>query len=130
MPEGYLHLTYEQRCQIYALVQSAHSQADIARQQAGARHGLAATPPGLNLIYPGTHRSAIFEPVTKNHNSVAHAVMMFQDIALLGSEAPTRVVVVPTKKEMGTFLGVLSQSAKVIDESASDEAILSLVKAA
>jgi transposase, IS30 family len=32
MPEGYLHLTYEQRCQIYALVQSAHSQADIARQ--------------------------------------------------------------------------------------------------
>jgi len=32
MPEGYLHLTYEQRCQIYALLQSAHSQADIARQ--------------------------------------------------------------------------------------------------
>jgi hypothetical protein len=27
MPEGYLHLTCEQRCQIYALLQSGHSQA-------------------------------------------------------------------------------------------------------
>src|SRR5271154_3058340 len=32
MPEGYLHLTCEQRCQIYALLQSGHSQADIARK--------------------------------------------------------------------------------------------------
>src|ERR1700693_2851616 len=32
MPEGYLHLTYEQRCQIYALLQSGHSQAYVARQ--------------------------------------------------------------------------------------------------
>src|ERR1700730_3649060 len=32
MPEGYLHLTYEQRCQIYLLLQSGHSQGYIARQ--------------------------------------------------------------------------------------------------
>ena len=32
MPEGYLHLTPEQRCQIYALLQSGHTQAHIARQ--------------------------------------------------------------------------------------------------
>ena len=32
MPEGYFHLTCEQRCQIYALLQSGHSQAHIARQ--------------------------------------------------------------------------------------------------
>ena len=32
MPEGYLHLTCEQRCQIYALLQIGHSQAHIARQ--------------------------------------------------------------------------------------------------
>jgi transposase, IS30 family len=32
MPEGYHHLTYEQRCQIFALLQSGHSQAAIARQ--------------------------------------------------------------------------------------------------
>ena len=31
MPEGYLHLTCEQRCQIYVLLQSGHSQAHIAR---------------------------------------------------------------------------------------------------
>jgi hypothetical protein len=28
MPEGYLHLTCEQRCQIYALLQSGHSLLD------------------------------------------------------------------------------------------------------
>ena len=32
MPEGYHHLTYEERCQIYALVQNGLSQAAIARQ--------------------------------------------------------------------------------------------------
>src|SRR5271168_1652224 len=32
MPEGYLHLTCEQRCQIYGLLQSGHSQAHIARK--------------------------------------------------------------------------------------------------
>ena len=32
MPEGYLHLTCEQRCQIYALLQSGHPQAHIARK--------------------------------------------------------------------------------------------------
>src|SRR4249920_1980827 len=69
MPEGYLHLTCEQRCQIYALLQSGHSQAHIARQigvdpsnqpracsqhrrarlslQASAREGLAETRRGL-----------------------------------------------------------------------------------
>src|ERR1700692_4899917 len=32
MPEGYLHLTCESRCQIYVLLQSGHSQAHIARK--------------------------------------------------------------------------------------------------
>jgi len=32
MPEGYHHLTYEERCQIYALMQSGFSRAAIARQ--------------------------------------------------------------------------------------------------
>jgi transposase, IS30 family len=32
VPEGYLHLTCEHRCQIYALLQSGHTQAHIARQ--------------------------------------------------------------------------------------------------
>jgi len=32
MPEGYHHLTSEERCQIYALMESGLSQAAIARQ--------------------------------------------------------------------------------------------------
>lgn len=32
MPESYLHLTCEQRCQIYALLKSGHTQSHIARQ--------------------------------------------------------------------------------------------------
>ena len=84
MPEGYLHLTCEQRCQIYALLQSGHSQAHIARQigvdpstisrelvqhrrarlslQASAREGLAETPRGLGQAaqndarFGGAHR--------------------------------------------------------------------------
>jgi IS30 family transposase len=32
MPEGYLHLTCEQRCQIYALLRSGHTQSHIAQQ--------------------------------------------------------------------------------------------------
>jgi len=65
MTEGYLHLTCEQRSQIYALLQSGHSQAHIARtigvdpstisrelvRNAGtrgyAREGLAETQGGL-----------------------------------------------------------------------------------
>jgi hypothetical protein len=37
MPEGYLHLTCEQRCQIYALLQSGHSQAHTASSLASQR---------------------------------------------------------------------------------------------
>ena len=32
MPEGYLHLTCEQRCQIYALLKGGHTQSHLARQ--------------------------------------------------------------------------------------------------
>src|SRR5664279_2876611 len=32
MPEGYHHLTYEERCEIYALSRSGVSQAAVARQ--------------------------------------------------------------------------------------------------
>src|SRR5580704_6914738 len=38
MPEGYLHLTCEQRCQIYALLQSGHSQA--SNSHFGEEHDL------------------------------------------------------------------------------------------
>jgi len=79
---------------------------------------------------PGSHRPTIFEPVTSHHHSVASATMKFSDIARLGTEAPERVAVVRKKKEFGTLLGVLSQSASVIDEDAPDATIQRLAKAA
>jgi len=79
---------------------------------------------------PGSPTQTIFEPVTKHHNSVAHATMKFHDIALLGKDAPGRVAVVHNKQEFGTYLQVLSQSASVIDEGAPDSTIVRLAKAA
>jgi hypothetical protein len=79
---------------------------------------------------PGSQMQTIFEPVTKHHNSVAHATMKFHDIALLGKDAPSRVAVVHNKQEFGTYLQVLSQSASVIDESVPDATIIGLAKAA
>ena len=43
MPEGYLHLTCEQRCQIYALLQSGHSQAISRGKLASIRRRSAAS---------------------------------------------------------------------------------------
>lgn len=79
---------------------------------------------------PGSIRPTIFEPVTKHHNSVASASMKFHDIALLGKEAPNRVAIVHEKKQFGTLLNVLSQSANVIDDDVSDAAIVRLSNAA
>lgn len=79
---------------------------------------------------PGAHTQTIFEPVTRHHNSVAHAAMKFHDIALLGKDAPARVAVVHKKQEFGTYLQVLAQSASVIDDDVPDSTIFKLAKAA
>ncbi len=78
---------------------------------------------------PGA-RPTIFEPVTKHHHSVASATMKFNDIARLGTDAPARVAMVHNKKEFGTLLGVLSQSANVIDDDVTDSTIDKLARAA
>jgi hypothetical protein len=74
-------------------------------------------------------RPTIFEPVTKNPNSIAHATMKFGDIALL-ENAPHRVAVVHKKAELGTLLTVLSRSADVIEDDAPNERIRRLAAAA
>src|ERR1700674_1869506 len=56
MPEGYLHLTYEQRCQIYALLQSGDSQAYIACPQ----H--AACPHCTNSFASGSNKEGMQNP--------------------------------------------------------------------
>jgi hypothetical protein len=75
------------------------------------------------------HGAILFDPVTKHHSSVAHASMKFQDIARM-REAPVRVAVVHRKAEFGTLLGVLSQSANVVDDDVPDDTFLHLAKAA
>jgi hypothetical protein len=63
----------------------------------------------------GSKKSTVFEPVTNHHSSVAHVSMKFRDVALL-EVAPRRVAVAHRKRDFGTMLGVISQTADVIDE--------------
>lgn len=73
--------------------------------------------------------SIVFDPVTNHHSSVAHASMKFHDIARM-KEAPVCVAVVRRKNEFGSLLGVLSQSANVVDEDVPNDTFLRFGKAA
>jgi hypothetical protein len=86
-------------------------------------------PVATIVTLPG-HRPTIFEPVTKHPNSIAHASMKFGDIALLKEDAPHRVAVVHSKRELGTLLTVLSRSANVIDDNETNDRIARLARAA
>ena len=44
--------------------------------------------------------------------------------------APARVAIVNSKQDLGTYLGVLSQAADVIEDSSPDQTIRELAKAA
>ncbi len=72
-------------------------------------------------------RKVAFESVTKHPNSVVHAAAKFGDLALLDG-APGRVAVVASKKLLGTYLGVLSHNARVIEQSAQDTVYQRLVQ--
>lgn len=74
-------------------------------------------------------RQVAFESVTNNPTSVAFAAAKFGDIRLL-PKAPGRVAVVPSKKAMGTYLGVLSQTGNVIERADSDHVFQRLLEAA
>lgn len=77
---------------------------------------------------PGA-RPTIFEPVTKNANSIAHASMKFGDIALR-ENAPQRVAIVQKRSELGTLLTVLSRTASVIEDDSPSDRIRQLASAA
>ena len=74
-------------------------------------------------------RPTIFEPVNKHPTSIVYAATKFHDIARL-EKAPGRVAIVKSKQELGTYLGVLSQAADVIEDSSPDQTIRELAKAA
>jgi hypothetical protein len=64
-------------------------------------------------------RRIVFDYVTPHPASVAFATTKFHDLARL-EDAPVRVGVVHKKQGLGTFLMVVSQAAKVIEDEAGD----------
>ena len=74
-------------------------------------------------------RQVAFEAVSKHPNSVVHAAAKFGDIARI-KRAPRRVAVVSSKKALGTYLGVLSHNASVIERKVDDRVYHSFIEAA
>lgn len=75
------------------------------------------------------HKKAVFEAVTRHRNSVVSAAVKFHDFARL-EKPPARIAVVDKKADFGTLLGVISQAAQVVEESASAQTLQRLAKAA
>ncbi|MDR7154987.1 hypothetical protein J2W40_001805 [Sphingobium xenophagum] len=71
-------------------------------------------------------RDVIFDAVSPHHASVFSASSKFNDIARL-EEKTVSVAVVENKEAMGKWLPLLSQTAIVIEESASDDTLRRLV---
>lgn len=71
-------------------------------------------------------RTAVFEPVRRQHNSIATVVTKFQDLGTSASP-PTRVAVVRTKADFGTWLNLLSQVGSVVDETVPDASLRQVI---
>lgn len=84
----------------------------------GASH----TPWKVASIVRRESKVTIFEPVSKHHSSIVTAATKFHDIALLDNP-PNCVAVVRSKDELGTYLGVLSQSANVVTRDVSNSTL-------
>lgn len=76
------------------------------------------------VVGEGKHRT-IFETVANHGTSVATVATKFADISR-GEQAPGRVAVVKSKSELGTYLGVISPVAKVIEATAADTTLIKI----
>ncbi len=74
----------------------------------------------------GSRKLTVFEPVNLHHSSIAHAAMKFHDVARL-ARPPKRVAVVRNKAGFGTWLGILSQAADVVDRDISSDRLMRMV---
>jgi hypothetical protein len=72
---------------------------------------------------------AVFDVVKPNAASVVWATAKFHDFARL-ERAPARVAVVHRKDALGDLLSVVSQAARVIEDSAPDSAFVRAARAA
>jgi hypothetical protein len=73
-------------------------------------------------LVKGDH-STIFETVANHGTSVATVATKFADISRT-DRSPRRVAVVKSKSELGTYLGVISPVASVIEADAADRTII------
>jgi hypothetical protein len=83
----------------------------------------------LTSVVTVQERKLAFESVGQHPNSVIYAAAKFGDLARL-QDAPGRVAVVSDKKALGTYLGVLSHSANVIEQKVSDQVYKRLLEQA
>ncbi|GHC63192.1 hypothetical protein [Neogemmobacter tilapiae] len=83
----------------------------------------------LTSVVTVKERKLVFEAVSEHKNSVIYAAAKFGDLARL-ENAPGRVAVVVDKKALGTYLGVLSHNANVIEQSVSDQVYQRLLERA
>ena len=92
--------------------------------------GYSNTPWRVDALVRAGERIAAFDFVSNHPASVAATTTKFYDIARLGAEAPKRIAVVRNRRELGTYLNVLSQAGSVIEDAAPDEAFVRLAEAA
>lgn len=70
-------------------------------------------------------KKTLFEVASAHPNSVGAAAMKMHDVARLDNP-PNRVIFVPKKESLGTYLGVLSHSASVIEKTITEQQLIKL----
>ena len=127
---GVADKTGQAEAQLYARLQSIFGPRRARIDRRATVNGYSNTPWKVNALVSIGKRRTVFEAVSKHHTSITAATTKFYDIARIGDHAPQRVAIVRSKKDLGTYLGVLSQAASVLEDSAPNDAIIKLVEAA
>lgn len=91
--------------------------------------GASSIPYDVDAIVKGRRRPIVFEVVANQHTSVYAANSKFHDLRAL-ERPPVNVAVVRKKRDMGTYVDLLSQAAEVIEDDISDDRISYLANAA
>ncbi len=65
-------------------------------------------------------KTILFDTVTKHHNAVANTALKFHDLARV-SNPPSRISVVTSIEDMGSFVPLLAQASSVIEANATSD---------
>ncbi len=87
--------------------------------------GASNTAWSVSSVVRSGDKTTVFEPVSEHHASISAVFAKFADLAALES-APQRVAVVRKREALGTRLTLLASTAKVIEQSATDQTLLKL----